>query len=76
MGTVYKVGRTFLAITKPDGSMLKREVILYSDPATRTIGVKFVGDSPLKGYTFDLMESEIARIRDSGVSMAALPDKV
>jgi hypothetical protein len=71
---VFNVGRTHLAITKPDGSMLRREVILYADPGIKTIGVKFVGDSPLKGYAFDLMDSEIERVRASGVPMSALPD--
>ncbi len=72
---MFQVGRTNLAITKPDGSMLRKEVILYVDPTNQTVGVKFVGESPLKGYAFDLMNSEIERIRTSGVQMGELPDR-
>ena len=72
----YKVGRTFLAVTKPDGSMLKKEVILYADAENRSIGIKFVGDGPLKGYAFDLMDSEIDRVRVQGVPTEAVPDRV
>lgn len=73
---MFQVGRTNLIITKPDGSMLRKEVILYADPGNKTVGVKFVGESPLKGYAFDLMDSEIERIRTSGVQMGTLPDRV
>ena len=73
---MFKVGRTNLIITKPDGSMLRKEVILYADPKNGSIGVKFVGESPLKGYAFDLMDTEVQRIRTAGVDMGALPDRV
>ncbi len=72
----FLVGRTNLIITKPDGSMLRKEVILYVDPKNGTTGVKFVGESPLKGYAFDLMDSEIQRIKTSGVQMDNLPERV
>ena len=72
----FLVGRTNLIITKPDGSMLRKEVILYTDPKNGTVGVKFVGESPLKGYAFDLMDSEVQRIRTSGIQMEGLPDRV
>lgn len=73
---MFQVGRTNLIITKPDGSMLRKEVILYADPGNKTVGVKFVGESPLKGYAFDLMDSEIHRIRVEGVQMERLPDRI
>jgi len=72
----YKVARTFLAITKPDGTMLRKEVILFADDATASVGVKFVGESPLKGYSFDLILSEIDRVRIHGVPMEQLPDRI
>lgn len=72
----FLVGRTMLIITKADGSMLEKEVILYADPKLKTVGVKFVGDSPLKGYSFDLRDREIERIRTAGVPMETLPDRV
>ncbi len=73
---MFKVTRTNLVITKPNGEMLKREVIMYADPKSGTIGIKFVGDSPIKGYQFDIMDSEIARARTSGVEMETLPDSL
>lgn len=72
----YKVARTYLAITKPDGSMLRKEVILYADADLKSVGIKFVGDGPLKGYAFDLMDAEIERVRAQGVPMDALPEKL
>jgi len=74
--SVFSVARTYLAVTKPDGSMLRKEVILYHDARTGSVGVKFVGESPLKGYAFDLMESEILRVKTSGVQMQQLPDRI
>lgn len=71
----YLVARTYLAVTKPDGTMLQKEVILYADEATGSIGVKFVGESPLKGYAFDLLNSEISRVQTKGVAMEQLPDR-
>lgn len=72
----YKVARTYLAVTKPDGSMLRKEVILYSDDEMKSVGIKFVGDGPLKGYAFDLMNAEIERVRAQGVPMAVLPERL
>lgn len=69
----FKVGRTYIAVTKPDGTMLRKEVILYADERTGSIGVKFVGESPLKGFSIDVLCSEIARIQTQGVPMGALP---
>jgi hypothetical protein len=72
----FKVARTWLAVTKPDGSMVRKEVILYADGQTNSVGVKFVGDSPLKGYAFDLLLPEISRVQSSGVQMTSLPDRL
>ena len=72
----FLVARTNLAITKPDGSMLRKEVILFYDQQTKSTGVKFVGESPLKGYAFDLLISEINRVVTEGVPMEQLPDRV
>lgn len=72
----YKVARTRLVVTKPSGEMLQKEVILYSDDQAQSVGIKFVGDGPLKGYAFDLMDAEIDRVRAQGVPMTALPDRV
>lgn len=72
----FKVARTNLAVTKPDQTMLRKEVILFFDPKTQSVGVKFVGESPLKGYTFDLLITEINRVVASGVEMSQLPEKL
>lgn len=72
----FNVARTYLAVTKPDGTMLRKEVILYHDPGTQSVGVKFVGESPLKGYAFDLLGSEIHRVQTQGVPMDRLPDRL
>lgn len=72
----FQVARTNLAITKPDGTMLRKEVILYFDAGTQSIGVKFVGESPLKGYAFDLLVSEINRVVAAGVRMDRLPERL
>ena len=72
----YNVAQTYLVVTKPDGSLLKKQVILYADAGNRSVGIKFVGDGPLKGYAFDLMDAEIERVRVQGVPMEVLPDRV
>lgn len=72
----FQVARTNLAVTKPDKTMLRKEVILYYDAQTQSVGVKFVGESPLKGYAFDLLITEINRVMAQGVSMEQLPDRL
>lgn len=72
----FKVARTNLAVTKPDQTMLRKEVILFFDAGTQSVGVKFVGESPLKGYSFDLLVSEINRVVASGVEMSKLPERL
>lgn len=72
----FQVARTNLAVTKPDQTMLRKEVILFYDARTQSVGVKFVGESPLKGYAFDLLLSEINRVIAQGVKMEQLPDRV
>jgi hypothetical protein len=72
----FSVARTNLAVTKPDKTMLRKEVILYYDAQTQSVGVKFVGESPLKGYAFDLLLTEINRVIGQGVAMEQLPDRL
>ena len=72
----FAVARTNLAVTKPDLTMLRKEVILFYDARTMSVGVKFVGESPLKGYTFDLLISEINRVVTEGVQMEKLPERL
>lgn len=72
----YQVARTNLAVTKPDQTMLRKEVILYYDGKTQSVGVKFIGESPLKGYAFDLLVGEIQRVIAHGVPMDKLPERL
>jgi hypothetical protein len=72
----FQVARTNLAVTKPDQTMLRKEVILYYDAKTQSVGVKFVGESPLKGYAFDLLVAEINRVVAQGVPMEKLPERL
>jgi hypothetical protein len=72
----FAVARSNIAVTKPDGKMFKKEVILYWDGQTQSVGVKFVGESPLKGYTIDVLLTEINRVMTQGVPMERLPDRI
>jgi hypothetical protein len=72
----FQVARTNLAVTKPDGTMLRKEVILFYDARTQSVGVKFVGESPLKGYAFDLLVTEINRVVAQGIPMEQLPERL
>lgn len=73
---MYLVARTNLVVTKPSGEILQKEVILYADPKNGTTGIKFVGDGPLNGYSFDLMNREIERVKTSGMKMDGLPSRL
>ncbi len=72
----FQVARTYLAVTKPDGTRLKKEESLDADQGMGSVGVKFVGESALKGYAFDLLLSEINRVQTHGVPMDALPERL
>jgi hypothetical protein len=69
----YRIGKSILIVTKPTGEVVKREVELHFDTLLRTFGVRFVGESPLKGYCFELIENELERIRDLGQPIEYLP---
>lgn len=68
----YKVSRSTLVITKPDGTVVEREIELYLDFRLGTVGVRFVGESQLKGYCFDLIQREIDRVRECGEPLGEL----
>lgn len=61
--------RSTLLITKPPGHdprVVRREVVLSFDDSLNTVGVEFIGDTQLKGYMFEFVESEISRAKTLG----------
>lgn len=70
---MFRCGRSFLIVTKPSGEIVKREIQLDFDVANQTFDVTFIGESPLKGYKFSVLQSELRRIRDTGVPADAAP---
>lgn len=69
----YKVAESTLIVTKPTGEVLERPVRLFYNEKLDTLGIVLLGDSPLKGYSFEIVQREFKRARDAGVPMAELP---
>lgn len=69
----YRVTKSKLIVTKPDGSIVERDVILYHDRQLDTFGIMLIGESSLKGYCFDVPQREFKRVRDFGDSCEILP---
>jgi hypothetical protein len=69
----YRVAESTLIVTKPTGEVLERPVRLFYNEKLDTLGIVLLGDSPLKGYSFEIVQREFKRARDAGVAMAALP---
>lgn len=60
------VGR--MLITKPDGSAVQRDVrITYEDRGGGLFEVEILGDSPIQGYKFAVLQAELKKTRDQGV---------
>jgi hypothetical protein len=62
-----------LIVTKPTGEIVERPVVLYYDRKVDTFGILFIGESPVKGYCFDILQREFKRVRDSGEPSDRLP---
>lgn len=69
----YRVARSLMIVTKPDGTVVQRDVLIHFDTQDQLFGIKIIGDSPLKGYTFELFQRELKRTRDAGTPMDAVP---
>lgn len=69
----YRVVESTLIVTKPTGEVLERPVRLFYNEQLNTLGIVLLGDSPLKGYSFEILQREFKRARDVGTPMAALP---
>jgi len=62
----FRDTKSLLIVTKPTGEVVQREVVMYWDSTLNTIGIRFIGDSPLKGYSFELAVTEIGRVMQEG----------
>jgi hypothetical protein len=62
-----------MIVTKPDGIVVQRDVLVHFDAANQLFGIKIIGDTPLKGYTFELFQRELKRTRDEGTPMDEVP---
>jgi hypothetical protein len=69
----YKVTESTLIVTKPTGEVVERRVRLFYNAKLDTLGIVLLGDSPLKGYSFEVLQREFKRTRDTGEMMAELP---
>jgi hypothetical protein len=69
----YKVAESTLIVTKPSGEVLQRPVRLFYNGKLDTLGIVLLGDSPLKGYSFEILQREFRRARDAGTPMTELP---
>ena len=57
-----------MLITKPDGAGVERQIrILYDDRGGGLFEVEILGDSPLEGYKFAVLQGELKKVRDTGV---------
>ena len=68
---MYRQGRSFVIVTRPDGSILKREAVIDYDVDRGTFDVGFPGESALKGYRFSVLQGELKRVRDQGAPASA-----
>lgn len=71
--TRYRITRSKLIVTKPDGQVVQREVMLHHDSKLDTFGITLVGESQLKGFTFEVTQGEFHRVRDAGDQVVELP---
>ena len=79
MAKNYKAVASVMFVTDPDGQMTERPTMLYVCPSMTkggTVGVKLVGDGPLKGYMIDLRLEEVNRCIASGAEIDTLPEKL
>lgn len=69
----YRVIYGGLIVTKPTGEISTRETIIYWDSTNNTIGIHLIGDSAIKGYSFDVRMGEVNRAVQEGEWMNELP---
>jgi len=70
----YRVARSELIVTKPTGEVVRRPVLLFHDHELDTFGILLIGeDSALRGYSFEVLNREMARAKELGVVSDQLP---
>lgn len=62
----YRAIDSNLFVTKPSGEVVARAARVYWDSKTNTIGILLIGDSPLKGFAFDVQLTEVNRVMEEG----------
>jgi hypothetical protein len=75
----YRVIASTMFVTDPNGEMTERPALLFVCPAIvpgGTVGVKLVGDGPLKGYMIDVRLKEVDRCIQDGHATDRLPDEI
>lgn len=63
---VFRTGTTALVIEKPGGDVLRRDVLVDFNAELGVFEFVFIGETPLKGYRFSVLQTELKRIRDTG----------
>jgi hypothetical protein len=77
MPAKYLVIDSSMYVTDPEGEMTERPALLFVCPAMTpggTVGVKLIGQGPLKGYMIDVRLDEVNRCISSGLATDQVPD--
>lgn len=69
----YRTRRAALIVTKPDGTVLRKEVVLYYDTACDTFGIYYIESGQLQDYAFDVLQRDLKLVRDQGFQTDRLP---
>jgi hypothetical protein len=69
----YRIARASIRIIDTSGEEIIRPVLLYFDAELGEFGGRFVGESKLKGYRFQLSQSSLKYVRDEGTPVNELP---
>jgi hypothetical protein len=60
-----------MLIRKPDGECIQREIkIVFDDSHGGSFEIEVVGESPLKDYSFTVMQKTLKSVRDTGTPIA------
>lgn len=65
-----KQGKAMMLVSQPAGGAVKREIkITYDDQLGGSFEVEITGESPLKGYSFLVMQQALKAVRDNGMEI-------
>ncbi len=68
----YRVAKSAVVVTEPNGSSYRYDIVLGYDQQCKTF-IIMPTDGQLKGYQIDAIISELVRCRDHGTEMALMP---